>query len=235
MSATTKQIALDLAVPSKPTLAGYHPGESNSNIAVLEHLRQWTQDAARSQLPVYLWGASGCGKTHLLRAAQAALRERGQQVGWLDTESSAVQPFNSSWSAVMFDDVDVFNQQRQHTAFNWMVNAMTPTGGHTCAVLACGQLPPTDLQLREDLRTRLGWGLVFELEPLSDTECRTVLIEAARERGLKLPNEVLDFILTRFSRDLGSLMQLLDAVDRYALKTQRAITIPLVKDMLLDA
>jgi DnaA family protein len=99
-------------------------------------------------------------------------------------------------------------------------------------VLAAGLLPPAELRLREDLRTRLGWGHVFQLQVLSEPERRAVLRQAADARGVFLSDEVMDFILTRFSRDLGSLLQLLDHLDAYALQTQRAITIPLIRSML---
>ena len=95
-------------------------------------------------------------------------------------------------------------------------------------------MPPSDLQLREDLRTRLGWGHIFHLQVLSDSERRAVLRQNADERGIFLSDEVMDFMLNRFSRDLGSLVQLLDQLDGYALQTQRAITIPLLKSMLED-
>ena len=93
-------------------------------------------------------------------------------------------------------------------------------------------MPPSDLALREDLRTRLGWGHIFQLQVLSEAERRAVLRQQADERGVFLSDEVMDFMLSRFSRDLSSLIQLLDQLDRYALQTQRAITIPLVKSML---
>ena len=99
-------------------------------------------------------------------------------------------------------------------------------------MLAAGAMPPADLKLREDLRTRLGWGHVFQLQVLSEPERRAVLRQAADARGVFLSDEVMDFILTRFSRDLDSLMQLLDHLDAYALQTQRAITIPLIRSML---
>jgi DnaA family protein len=60
------------------------------------------------------------------------------------------------------------------------------------------------------------------------------LRQNADERGIFLSDEVMDFMLNRFSRDLGSLVQLLDQLDGYALQTQRAITIPLLKSMLED-
>jgi len=96
-------------------------------------------------------------------------------------------------------------------------------------------LPPADLQLRDDLRTRLGWGHVFALQTLDDTQRREVLRANAQARGIALSDEVMDFMLRRFSRDLGSLMELLDLMDGYALQTQRAITIPLIKTMMDNA
>ena len=99
-------------------------------------------------------------------------------------------------------------------------------------VLAAGALPPADLKLRDDLRTRLGWGHVYALQVLSESERRSVLRQEADARGIFLSDEAMGFMLNRFSRDLGSLMQLLDNLDHYALQTQRAITIPLIKLML---
>jgi len=103
------------------------------------------------------------------------------------------------------------------------------------AVLATGSLPPADLQLRDDLRSRLGWGHVFGLQALDEAQRRAVLCQQAQVRGIVLSDEVVDFMLTRFTRDLGSLMELLNLMDGYALQTQRAITIPLIKSMMDNA
>ena len=130
------------------------------------------------------------------------------------------------------DDVHLYDLAQQHTAFNWFVNALTPTSGSPRWVLAAGAWPPADLKLRDDLRTRLGWGHVYALQVLSESERRAVLRQEADARGIFLSDEVMAFMLSRFSRDLGSLMQLLDNLDQYALQTQRAITIPLIKLML---
>ena len=126
------------------------------------------------------------------------------------------------------DDVHLYTAVQQHAAFNWFVNAQT----HQIGVLGAGALPPADLKLRDDLRTRLGWGHVFQLHVLSEPERRAVLRQAADARGVFLGDEVMDFMLTRFSRDLGSLMELLDLIDGYALQTKRGITIPLIKSMM---
>ena len=140
--------------------------------------------------------------------------------------------FDEHWDAVLLDDCHLYTATQQAAAFNWFVNAQNPAHGPARWVLAAANCPPADLRLREDLRTRLGWGHVFQLQTMSEPERRAVLRQAADARGVFLGDEVMDFMLTRFSRDLGHLMQLLDQLDAYALQTKRAITIPLIKSML---
>ncbi|OYU44580.1 MAG: DnaA regulatory inactivator Hda [Burkholderiales bacterium PBB4] len=227
-----KQIALDIGMHPGPSLENFCPG---SNQAALQHMMLWVgngkQSQVRSPVPTYLWGPSGSGKSHLLKATREALREEGARVGWLDASMQQAPDFDEGWSAVLMDDVHWYNASQQHIAFAWFVAAQT----HQRAVLAAGEFAPVGLQLREDLRTRLGWGHVFGLHPLSEPERRAVLRQAADERGVFLGDDVMDFMLTRFSRDLGSLMELLDLLDGYALQTKRAITIPLIKTMMDDA
>ncbi|MBC5767412.1 DnaA regulatory inactivator Hda [Ramlibacter albus] len=223
-----KQLALDIGLARAPTLASFLAGP---NEAAWKHLQLWAGSPTRSPVPTYLWGASGSGKTHLLKAVEESLREQGAACGWLDPTIAEPPAFDERWAVVLMDDVQLYTAVQQHAAFNWFVNAQTLQRG----VLAAGTLPPSDLKLREDLRTRLGWGHVFQLHVLSEPERRAVLRQAADARGIFLSDEVMDFILTRFSRDLGSLMQLLEHLDAYALQAQRAITIPLVKSMLDSA
>lgn len=224
-----KQIALDIGLASGPTLKSFFAGP---NQAAIKHLELWagekSSSVTRSPVPTYLWGGSGSGKTHLLKAVQAALREQGALLGWLDASVLEPPEFNEHWAAVLLDDVHLYTAVQQQAAFNWFVNAQT----HQRWVLGAGQLPPADLKLRDDLRTRLGWGHVFQIHALSEPEQRAVLRQAADARGLFLGDEVMDFMLTRFSRDLGHLMELLDLIDGYALQTKRAITIPLIKSMM---
>lgn len=222
-----KQIALDIGLARLPTLDNFHGG---SNLAVLQHLQLWSRSATRSPVPTYLWGEGGSGKTHLLEAVAQALREQGARVGWLTRADAVPSAFDERWAAVLMDDVHAFNAGQQHAAFSWFVQAQSLQR----AVLAAGAWPPADLPLREDLRTRLGWGHVFELALPGETERRAVLRRAADARGLFLSDEVMDFMLHRFPRDLGSLMQWLAQLDAYALRTQRALTVPLIRAMLED-
>ncbi|WP_077000646.1 DnaA regulatory inactivator Hda [Variovorax sp. KK3] len=225
-----KQLALDIGLASGPTLAGFFAGP---NEPALRHLRLWVgegrgSNTVHSPVPTYLWGESGSGKTHLLEAVRSALRDQGASVGWLHPGLADPPDFDERWGAVLLDDVDQYTAVQQHAAFNWFVNAQSLQRG----VVAAGALPPADLPLREDLRTRLGWGHVFHLQLLGESERRAVLRQAADGRGVMLTDDVLDYVLHRFSRDLGSLMELLVQLDGYALQTQRAITIPLIRSML---
>jgi DnaA family protein len=220
-----KQLPLPIAMARAPTLSGFCAGP---NEPALAHLKLWVRSPTRSPVPTYLWGPAASGKTHLLKAVHEALREQGAGIGWLDASIAEPPEFDERWAAVLMDDVHLYTAVQQHAAFSWFVQAQPLQRG----VLAAGLLPPADLVLREDLRTRLGWGHVFQLQVLSEPERRAVLRQAADARGVFLGDEVMDFMLTRFSRDLGSLMALLEQLDAYALQTKRAITIPLIKSML---
>ena len=226
-----KQIALDVGLASSPTFANYFAGP---NDAALKHLELWASSTPRSPVPIYLWGEAGSGKTHLLRAAVNALQQSGCQVGWMNAFTVEPPEFNAAWSAVVLDECDAYTAVQQQAAFNWFVNATSGADGQPRCVLAAGSLPPADLLLRDDLRSRLGWGHVFGLHPLTEAERRSVLRHDADTRGVFLSDEVIDFMLRRFSRDLSSLMQLLNQLDGYALQTKRAITVPLIKAMLDD-
>lgn len=223
-----KQMALDIGLAAEPTLSSFLGA---ANAAVLSRLRAMIADAGGAGLPIYLWGATGTGKSHLLRAARAALIDAGAAVGWLDSRAGQGAAFDPAWSAVFLDDVHLLDAQLQHVAFNWLIHALS-ADGQACSVLAAGAVPPTDLPVRQDLGSRLAWGDVYELHPPTDSERRAALQAAARARGLNLPEQVSSYLLTHFTRDLGSQMQLLERLDRYALQEQRALTVPLVKDML---
>lgn len=226
-----QQLVLDIGLPCGPTLSNYFAG---GNGAAVQHLRAQVLAGreTRPPVPTYLWGDEACGKTHLLRAVREGLAGGGASVGWLDASIAQPTPFSEDWDVILLDDVHLYTAVQQQAAFNWFVNAVAPASGSARWVLAAGRTPPADLKLREDLRTRLGWGHVFQLALLQEDERRCVLVQAAHSRGLHLTDDVVDFMLKRFSRDLGSLMQLLDHLDGFALQTRRAITIPLIRAML---
>ena len=99
-------------------------------------------------------------------------------------------------------------------------------------MVTTGDVAPVALSVRDDLRSRMGWGLVYQVQRLSDEEKIAALTQSAQARGLILSTGVLPYLITHYQRDMRSLSTMLDALDRYSLETQRAITLPLLKDLL---
>jgi DnaA family protein len=217
-----RQLILELAWAPLPPFAGFLPGD---NAAVVAQLREQAWPGA----PLYLWGPAGCGKTQLLHELQARAVEAGVVAQWFDASTPLPWELADDVALVLLDGVDQFDARQQHAAFTLFVDAATRLG---VQFASAGRLPPVDLAVREDLRTRLGWGPVHAVRPLAESDTREALRQEARRRGIGLGDEVLDYILARFARDLKSLMQLLHRLDGFALAEKRAITVPLLKRML---
>lgn len=221
-----KQIPLPIGTAPRASLDNFVPGP---NEAALHHLRLLARPGASPTAPVYLWGPTGCGKTHLLRALADA---QGDGAAWFDAASPLPWTLDAATTLVLIDDCQALDADHQHAAFALFVEA----SGAGMSVAAAGTAPPVDLPLRDDLRTRLAWGLVFALQPLSDTEARAALRRHAQQRGIGLGDEVIDYLLTRFSRDMKHLVHWLDRLDDYAWVEKRAgITLPLLRRVLADA
>jgi DnaA family protein len=127
------------------------------------------------------------------------------------------------------DDCDGLSAAQQIALFNLFNEVRAHP---TSALVATGDAAPITLAVREDLRTRLGWGLVFHLLPLTDEAKASVLKHAARERGIVLADDVPAYLLTHFRRDMPSLMALFDDLDRFSLEQKRAVTRSLLRTML---
>ncbi|HEX5371556.1 MAG TPA: DnaA regulatory inactivator Hda [Aquabacterium sp.] len=242
---TMRQLPLDLGHASSTSLDDFAAGRNHE---LLCWLRAWP-DSAQPGAPTYLWGPRGCGKTRLLQGLAHHALSQGWHVLWLGTTGFQSWETESpeAPTLVLLDDCESLDAQQQHWAFNLFIESAAslaaarqaaedrgdPEGARPgMAIVAAGRVPPVDLPVRDDLRTRLGWGLVFSVEPLDDEGVREALLSDCRRRGLKLAEGVLPYILTHFSRDLGFLMGLLDRLDRYALAEQRVVTVPLLKQML---
>ena len=218
-----KQIPLPMAFEAERSFKSFVPG---ANSLTFEHVR----DMPLGTAPLYLWGPSGSGKSHLLHALAQQQQRRGAQVGWFSASDPLPWTHNEAWSLIVLDDCDRFDAQQQQAAFALFVEASS----HATAVAAAGRVPPVDLALRDDLRTRLGWGVVLALLPLSEAESRAALRREADRRGLFLSDEVMDHLLTRFARDLKHLMAMLDRLDKFAMVSKRAVSVPLLKQMLVE-
>ena len=211
-----RQIPLPIGPAPLKTFDSFVAGP---NEAALTHLRALFLQAGA---PVYLWGASGSGKTHLMQALTHRV-----QAGWFDSATPAPWSFNDDCSLIVLDGCEAFDDAQQQAAFALFIEAAS----HGTQVAASGNVPPVDLPLRDDLRTRLGWGHVFAIEPLGESDARTVLRCEADRRGIFLSDDVMSFLMTRFSRDLTHLMALLDRLDEFALAEHRAVTVPLLRKL----
>ena len=215
-----QQLLLELAPPPPPTLENYFPGR---NHAALDALREALEAGERF---VFLWGPHGSGKTHLLRGFAGAAGTR-RAAAYIPTP-------NADWAragalaAAGVDDVAGLDEPGQIALFD-LCNRLRACDG---ALAAAGDAPPAQLALRPDLRSRLASGIVLQLRPFDDAEKTAALREHAAARGMSLADELLHHLLTRFDRDMGTQIALLDALDRASLEHKRPITLPLLKEAL---
>ncbi|AXK38310.1 DnaA regulatory inactivator Hda [Crenobacter cavernae] len=178
---------------------------------------------------LYLWGEPGSGKTHLLHAWIAHAEALGRASIYLDARQERLPEFAREASYIAVDHVDDLHPDDQITLFS-IYNSLKEAGEGR--LLMAGRQPPMMLALRDDLRTRVGWGLVFEVKPLSDDDKLAALARHAETRQLAIPEDVFRYLLTHWRRDLASLVDMIDLLDRYSLALRRPITVPLVKNIL---
>jgi len=219
-----EQLIFELAPAEPPRLDNFLPGKNAELVAALTHFAQG-QDASPGFL---VWGASGAGKTHLLRGTVALAAERGVQARYLPDPASLEDEVAEAVSFLAIDRIDEADPIATGRIFT-AYNALRHRGAR---VLAASRTPLAALALREDVRTRLGWGLVYEALPLSDAEKAAALVRYAHQRGFELAPDVVDYLLRHGRRDMGSLLGVVGALDRLSLATKRPITVPLLRDWL---
>lgn len=212
------QLLLDIAPDRQPTLDNFVAGRNPELLSALRHALA----GSSSERCFYVWGESGSGKSHLLQACVAAAQ--AAQIDAIYAHGS-VPP---GAAVVAVDDVERLDDAAQIDLFN-LYNRMRDSGG---MLLVSGAASPLHLKLRDDLRTRLGWGLVYQAQGLSDEEKAQALAQHAQARGFELPPEVTQYLLRHGRRDLPSLMAVLDALDEHSLRLHRAPSVPLLKEVL---
>ena len=233
--AAARQLLLDLQWSDEPTLENFEPAD---NALALGSLRDLLADAPGAERALYLWGDAASGKTHLLRAACAAVQAAGH-AAWLLGPHSAP----SHWPALeqlaqagrqallAVDDVQDCSAWQQQWLFG-LYNAARQAG---CAFLAAADRAPAALELRDDLRTRLAWGLGLRLQALDDAAKQRVLARIAAAHGLQLRDELSRYILDHHARDMASLVDLLHRIESYAVQHRRAPSVALLKAMQGEA
>jgi DnaA family protein len=172
------------------------------NAEVLTNIQHLLDGSADASF-IYCWGPAGSGKSHLLNAAKYL-------------------------GAHIADDVHLLDDEAQIDLFN-TYNQLKANGGK---LITAGLHAPSQMQLRDDLATRLAWGLVYQLQPLSDVEKTEALKNHATERGMRLPDEVIAYCLRYLRRDLPTLMSVLNALDEWSLTEKKPVTVPMLKKLL---
>ena len=220
---TPQQLIFDWVPDVAPTFDNFLAG---TNGEVIAHLRDLA-DATLEVTSVLLWGASGAGKSHLLGATLGAARERGREATALGHAASL--PERAVPGALYaIDDVDRSSADAQGRLFTFY-NLCRDVRAQ---LLLASEVPAARAPLRDDLRTRIGAGLILEVEILADAGKPAALAAFANEQGFRLSDGVIDFLLRRGRRDMGALLSNLRALERYSLATKRPVTVPLVKELL---
>ena len=198
-----QQLPLGISPSREPDFANFVAGSNREALARIMALAGRTLE----ERIIYLWGARGSGRSHLLAAAARA-----------------------NPSLVVADDVQSLDERAQHALFVAINEAREGGPG----VLAAGDAPPARLALRPDLASRLAWGLVYQLQPLTDADKAEHLKALATGRGLLLSDDVAAYLLARLPRDMASLAAVMEVLDRYSLIRQRPLTVPLVREALSE-
>lgn len=220
-----KQLILDISPIPNPSLDNFVVGR-NAELLQLLHIMV---DLCSPERFVYLWGEPASGKSHLLQAVAGGVAAHGANAIFLDTPTQAdLVPDPLEGYIVVVDNVDKLDEDAQIALFNLYNRTREGQG----MLLVSGPCAPAQLSLRQDLVTRLGWGLVYQVHGLSDEEKVEALKTHAKERGFELAREVADYLLRHWRRDMPSLLAMLDALDRYSLQTKRPVTLPLLRQVL---
>jgi DnaA family protein len=204
-----RQLALGLFKPPPQTLDNFVPGRNAEALAVARELA-----AGGGPQFVYLWGPPGSGRTHLLAALAGG---------------AAAAPEGERARLHAVDDVHQLDHSGQAGLFALMNRLRADPAAH---LVAAGDTAPAQLALREDLRSRLAWGLALALQPLSEQEKADALREQLRLRGVRAAPDLIPYMLSRLPRDMRTLSGALAELDAYALQLGRGLTVPLLRQWL---
>lgn len=226
-----RQLPLDIRLAEHAVFESFHPGP---NALAVDSLRRL---AGGDGAPViWLWGARGSGRSHLLQATVAAADGVGSRAAYLplggpEPLDPGVVEGLGDFALVALDDAGaVAGQERWERALLRLYEDLLPRGGR---ILAAGLVPPSQAGFAlRDLSSRFAAGGVFRLESLADDDLLVALQRRANWRGFSLPDETGRYLLARVDRNLAGLFRMLDRLDQAALAAQKRLTIPFVRSVL---
>ncbi|WP_225773079.1 DnaA regulatory inactivator Hda [Pseudomonas sp. Marseille-Q5115] len=228
------QLPLGVRLRDDATFVNYYPGANAAALGYVERLCD--ADAGWTESLIYLWGKQGVGRTHLMQAACLRMEQQGQPAVYLPLaqlldRGVGILDYLAQYELVCLDDLQVIAGKAEwEEALFHLFNRLRDSGRR---LLIAASHSPRELPVKlADLKSRLTLALVFQMRPLSDEDKLRALQLRASRRGLHLTDEVGHFILTRGSRSMSALFELLERLDQASLQAQRKLTIPFLKETL---
>lgn len=225
------QLPLVLGLRDEMTFDNYCVGDNQHSLTCLRDMLQGTGESF-----IYLWGEHGVGRTHLLQACCHALDSVDLSALYLplsDAEKLSPEMLEGmeSMSLICLDNINaVVGQRPWEEAIFHLYNRVLMSGARLIIAsdVVPGQLPC----LMPDLQSRLSQGLVLQIKALNDEDKLSALQLRARRRGLALSDEVGQYLLRHYPRNMAVLFSALERLDQASLVEQRRLTIPFVKQVL---
>lgn len=218
-----QQLILELLPPPLPSFENFVAGGNGEALALLEGWRGAPRTPGDSNLGLLLYGEPGSGRSHLLHASALPYFDAAAE-----PDLTALADDVPDDAELAIDHMDYLSPTGQGVLFK-LFNRLRPGVGR---LLVAADQPPLRLAMREDLRTRLGSGLICRLQALSDAEKMQALRQRAAGRAMPLADEALEYLFRHAARDMGTLAALVDAVDRFSLEHRRPVTLPLLRQLL---
>lgn len=214
------QLIFDFAAHDYPSFDKFLGTENAELVYVLQH---------KHDPFIYVWGEEGAGKSHLLQAWVAQALEAGKNAAYIDAASMPLTDaaFEAEYLAV--DQVEKLGNEEQALLFS-IFNRFRNNGKGF--LLLGSEYTPQQLVIREDLRTRMAYCLVYEVKPLTDPEKIDALANMAAARQVTVDSEIFEYLLKHWRRDMDSLMMMLDTLDNYAVTMGKRIPLPLLRQLL---
>ncbi|MBF7142509.1 MULTISPECIES: DnaA regulatory inactivator Hda [Pseudomonas] len=228
------QLPLGVRLRDDATFVNYYPGANAAALGYVERLCD--AEAGWTESLIYLWGKQGVGRTHLMHAACLRMEQQGQPAVYLPLaqlldRGVGILDYLAQYELVCLDDLQaIAGKPEWEEALFHLFNRLRDSGRR---LLIAASHSPRELPVKlADLKSRLTLALVFQMRPLSDEDKLRALQLRASRRGLHLTDEVGHFILTRGSRSMSALFDLLERLDQASLQAQRKLTIPFLKETL---
>ncbi|NOX09470.1 MAG: DnaA regulatory inactivator Hda [Gammaproteobacteria bacterium] len=227
------QLPLAIAIPDYARFDNFYAG---SNSELLSQLKKISVGDGKESL--YLWGGTGQGKSHLLQASCVAARQQGQNANYLSLQQlkgcspGILQGYDEA-DLLCLDDLQLIvgDPEWEEAVFH-LYNRLLERSA--LLVVAASKAPDAlGLQLA-DLTSRLSWGLVYGLNRMDDEDRLAALTLRAQQRGLELAEDAGRYLLRHHARDLRALFGFLDALDHASMVEQRRLTLPFVRDVLIN-